>query len=281
MASVGNLTTSLINANTELTATLAQLNFDFSVVKVQAPPSYHDLGQAISLRRRTEAEDGSSHKTIRRLTALFQEKIPDTPLLLHAYGKRASEIARHDHINNARQLTKRYGVFEDFIGADATTIWAAATSGKDAIAIHLLACMIARVWKSTEATSIWIELVSARKKEMQLKREQGAQSMENYLASLSELDRNDLAELDNSARAWIRRGDEVQVKRQTQVRLILDNMDIPVGATQSTLANVMEGWTTALIGIEALLRGESQRVHHGGLALALSSWHLYPDLEVR
>ena len=37
--------------------------------------------------------------------------------------------------------SKSDGPFADHVGADSTTIWAAATSGTEAIAVHLLACM--------------------------------------------------------------------------------------------------------------------------------------------
>ncbi|ETI19685.1 hypothetical protein G647_08698 [Cladophialophora carrionii CBS 160.54] len=35
------------------------------------------------------------------------------------------------------------GAFADFVGADGNSIWAATTSGRDAILTHLLACMLA------------------------------------------------------------------------------------------------------------------------------------------
>jgi hypothetical protein len=49
---------------------------------------------------------------------------------------------------------------------DGTSVWAAATSGKSAIAVHLLACMSARAWSGPQATSIWVEFVEARRQEL-------------------------------------------------------------------------------------------------------------------
>lgn len=51
-------------------------------------------------------------------------------------------------------------MFADHVGADGTSLWAAATSGKSTITVHLLGCMIARIWKAAEAVSIWTELVA-------------------------------------------------------------------------------------------------------------------------
>lgn len=47
------------------------------------------------------------------------------------------------------------GPFARYTGVDGVSLWAAATSGAGAVAIHLLACMIARQgWSLAEATSI-------------------------------------------------------------------------------------------------------------------------------
>ena len=77
--------------------------------------------------------------------------IPDTPHVFQAYGRRATEIAEIPHLNP--KGTSADGPFADHVGADGTTIWAAATSGKGAIAVHLLACLLARIWKAPEAIS--------------------------------------------------------------------------------------------------------------------------------
>jgi hypothetical protein len=171
-------------------------------------------------------------------------------------------------------------MFEDFTGADATSIWAAATSGQTAISVHLLACMLARVWPPGEAVSIWMELVNGQQREIKERYEKGAETFERWLATLPKIDHAALADWDNSARAWIRRADEVKRKQQTQVKLVLSNLDIPVGISEKTLKSVLDSWRTALLGMEALLNQQSQIVRDGSLALALSCWHLYPNLDI-
>jgi hypothetical protein len=49
------------------------------------------------------------------------------------------------------------------MGIDGTVVWAAATSGRDALCVQLLACMLARVWNAAEVTSIWVEILENRK----------------------------------------------------------------------------------------------------------------------
>jgi hypothetical protein len=171
-------------------------------------------------------------------------------------------------------------MFKDFTGPDATSIWAAATSGQAAIAVHLLACMLARVWPPAEAISIWLELINGQQREIQEKYNNGAETFERLLAALPKIDHADVADWDNSARAWIRRADEVKQKEQTQVKLILTNLDIPVGLSEKTLNSVLDSWKTALLGMESLLNQRSQVIQDGSLALALSAWHLYPNLDV-
>lgn len=104
-------------------------------------------------------------------------------------------------------------MFKDFTGPDATSIWAAATSGQAAIAVHLLACMLARVWPPAEAISIWLELINGQQREIQEKYNDGAETFERLLAALPKIDHADVADWDNSARAWIRRADEGEAKR--------------------------------------------------------------------
>jgi len=134
--SIGRIQASGIAINPELQVALAQLNFDFSLFKVDAPPEYGPLGASLSNARRETAEDGAQHITARRLGALFKDIVPPTPILHECYGKRVSEIAKVESANP--KGSDKYGSFAEFVGADATTIWAAATSGPDAIAVHLL-----------------------------------------------------------------------------------------------------------------------------------------------
>jgi hypothetical protein len=160
--SLQNLTALLLAGRQETSIALANLNFDFSLYKVEAPAEFKLLGEELNAPRRAAAESGTPHVTARKLGALFQRLLPPTPELIRAYDRRVSEIASSRAVNP--RGTKADGVFAEQVGVDGTSIWAAATSGPESIALHLLACMLARIWSGSEATSIWVELVSERKK---------------------------------------------------------------------------------------------------------------------
>jgi hypothetical protein len=149
MATPSRLHASAISAFQENTVALASVNFDFSLYKVEAPVEYQGLGRLLSHRRRQAAEQGTEHVVARKLGALFSHAILATPSLFRAYGLRATEIA---DLNP--QGSTNDGVFQDWIGADATSIWAAATSGQAVIAVHLLTYMLARQWSASEATAV-------------------------------------------------------------------------------------------------------------------------------
>lgn len=131
-----------------------------------------------------------------------------------------------------------------------------------------------------EAISIWVEIVEARKKEMALLSTDEPIKLAHMLAAQVVIERNQLAEWDNSARAWLRRADEAKNKEQTRLMLILNNLSIAVNAKINTYASVISAWTTALNMMEELLSGKPQGIQDGSLLLALSCWHLYPDLIV-
>ena len=137
---------------TELTVTAANFNFDFSLMKVDAPPEFHGLRDALSHSRRKEAEDGQHHVTARKLGSLFEAKVPEIPILIKAYGKRVSEISSRSTAGTKNLPNPR--MFTEQLGIDGTGIWAAATSGRAAFGVHFLSCMLARIWKSHEATSL-------------------------------------------------------------------------------------------------------------------------------
>ena len=110
---------------------------------MDAPAEYQGLGQSLSEKRKSDAEGGSSHITARKLGALFEDAIPEAQHVFQAYGRRVTEIAQSPHHNP--KGTSAHGPFVEHGGADGTTIWAAATSGTGAIAVHLLACLLARI----------------------------------------------------------------------------------------------------------------------------------------
>lgn len=276
MSTIGRLAASLFSGTQETTLALAQINFDFSLYKVEAPKEFQQLGAALSSRRRRSAEEGSLHITARKLEALFRLLLPPTPNLVQAYGMRVSEISQLPSINP--KGTKVDGIFMDHIGVDGTSIWAAATSGEGAVAVHLLACMLARLWSPAEATSIWAQIIEERKRELR------AVADPLHLSTLAAMEvaisSEQLAEWDASARAWLRSADKAMQKQQKQSMLILGNIDLPVNGKMDVYESVIHAWTTAMTMADALIAGKGQRVSDGAILLGIASWHLYPDLSV-
>jgi hypothetical protein len=127
-------------------------NVDFTLFKAQVPLEYTGLGATISDRRKSAAEEGPQHRTARKLGMLFEGYLPVTEELFKAYGTRVSEISSMPSIN-PRNAEDFGGMFACHIGAETTSIWAAATSGSAAIAVHLLGCMLARMFTGPEAIS--------------------------------------------------------------------------------------------------------------------------------
>jgi hypothetical protein len=139
---------SVFSATNENYAALANVKFDFSHVKMEAPIEFNGIASALSPRRRVEAEEGPSHKTARRLGALFEDIVPSTPKLISAFGLRMSEIMNTSRVNAIG--TGQHGPFEPYVGADGTTLWAAATSGISALVAYLLSCLLARAWDARQ-----------------------------------------------------------------------------------------------------------------------------------
>ncbi|KAK2930451.1 hypothetical protein FoTM2_010792, partial [Fusarium oxysporum f. sp. vasinfectum] len=278
MASLGKLTNAFLQASQETTITLANLNFNFALIKYDAPEEYKGLGESLSTRRKIAAEDGSIHITARKLTSLFRSIIPSVPNLIKAYGIRASEIAALPFLNP--QGSARQGIFADHVGADGTSIWASATSGKDAVTIHLLACMLARIWKREQAIPIWMEFVEQRKALLQtsIAEADGQFQVDDLAATRIELSRSELDEWDSSARAWLQTADAGQKLPQTQLRLIVDNISLPVSTSRNIYTAITDAWTSAMRTLESLIKGAPQRIDNGAVLLGLSAWHLYPDI---
>lgn len=192
-----NITFGLISGKNENTVAFANFNLDFAIVKYAAPPEFHGLGLSLSPKRRREAEDGLSHTVARKLALLFCQDLPEIPNLIKAYGIRATKIAENPLINP--KGTHLDGAFQDHVGVDGTSLWASATSGKGVVALHLLACMISRIWKR-RATAIWAEMVTKRKAELQKRLEGDAFSLDEVTASAIQLSREQLANWDASAK---------------------------------------------------------------------------------
>lgn len=291
-ASIQNIIATPLHAVAESNIALAHLNFDFSLAKFEAPLELHPLGKQLSKARRESAEDGSFHILARRLGVLFDDVLPDVPTLLEAYGTRASEIVQETMQSIDRPKVIVDGFFGSHLGIDCTTIWASATSGKSVLRIHLLACMLARIWSPQEATAIWVELVSQRQKIIK-KHAQSAEIADNYLAQLAaahEIDRSSLGSWDASARAWLQVADQGRRKEQVQAQLIVNNLSVAVksqatldqnvGSKPSSYDSVLLNLDRALTTLDKLIKGEPQRITDGGILLGLISWHLYPDLVV-
>ena len=279
MASLSSIKQSVFSASNENTVALANLKFDFSLVKVEAPAEFRGLGSALSFARRHNAESGAPHRTARRLGAMFEHLIPSTPSLITAYGKRVSQIIKTPGVNP--QGSPAHGPFQSFVGAEGTALWAAATSGIPAIGIYLLACLLVRAWDAKESTAIWVELVEVRRRAI----EEAVHSNElvsegSIIAASQEISRQELRIWDASVRAWLRSADEAKGQKQTQMLLISRNVRIPYESGPSTYDKVLEVWKEAMIGMERLVLGQPQMITTRSIILALSAWHLYPDLVV-
>ncbi|KAH0837707.1 hypothetical protein FOPE_04933 [Fonsecaea pedrosoi] len=104
---------------------------------------------------------------------------------------------------------------------------------------------------------------------------------EAVIAAHQKILREDLATFDASVRAWLITADQVMIKKLKQLRLILDNLTtLPVSAGKDTYAKIINAWEGAINGFEALLNGNPQNATDSSVLLALSAWHLYPDLIV-
>ncbi|OTA56012.1 hypothetical protein K449DRAFT_356801 [Hypoxylon sp. EC38] len=283
MASLGKITNSLISGANENTIALANLNFDFSIIKLEAPKEYTALGKALGGSRRENAEYGSTHRTARKLGALFEALIPPIPRIVTAYGIRSSQIIQTPGLNPSGNV-EHHGAFAEFVGADATSIWAAATSGGTAIGIHLLACMLARAFSDpAQATSVWAELVSDRQREIMHEAQNPILNLAQIAAvnaANQQISRDDLRCWDASVRAWLQTADSAMQKECIQLKLILKNISLPVTAGANLYRDVIRAWKQALVGLECLLKGEPQSVTDGAILLAISAWHIFPNLIV-
>ncbi|KAI0841351.1 hypothetical protein F5Y06DRAFT_308198 [Hypoxylon sp. FL0890] len=283
MASLGKITNSLISGVNENTIALANLNFDFSIIKLEAPKEYTALGKALGGARRENAEYGTTHRTARKLGALFEALIPSIPRIVAAYGKRSSQIIQTPGVNPSGNV-EHHGAFAEFVGADATSIWAAATSGSTAIGTHLLACMLARAFSDpAQATSVWAELVSDRQREIMHEAQNPMLNLAQIAAvnaANQQISRDDLRHWDASVRAWLQTADAAMQKECIQLKLILKNISLPVTAGANLYRDVIRAWKQAMVGLECLLKGEPQSVIDGAILLAISAWHIFPNLIV-
>ncbi|KAI0881530.1 uncharacterized protein GGS22DRAFT_196460 [Annulohypoxylon maeteangense] len=273
---------SAVKNKAELQASLVSWNWDFSLVKVEAPKEFNAVGNCISPHRKLDAETGDLHRTARRLGALFEGVSPDAPALLRAYGTRVSEICTHNSKANDKQ---KHGIFTEWYGPDAASIWAAATSGNHAIAVHLLACMIAEIYDShTQAVALWVELVIKRKEQLEIEIQNvytdPMKREARMMARLQDISRADLNAWDNSARAWIRTANEAKQKQRQRAMLHTEKTGASVNQLADPYASVMLAWKDAMVAMNSLVKGIPTRVVNGAVSLGMSAWHLYPNLNV-
>ncbi|KAJ4311199.1 hypothetical protein N0V84_010561 [Fusarium piperis] len=279
MANLSNVTASLVSAKNENTLALVNINLDVSWHRGTPPAEFLPIGSALAPWRKTEAEDGELHKTACRLGFLFNELVPETPNLIRSYGTRASEIMESPNINP--RGTWEDGPFRDFVGADGTCIWAAATSIPASLSTFLLACMLARAWDAKKATSIWAELVHERVAHVQAQIDMNkVVNPHTEMAIRQNISRADLARWDASARAWLRRADQSMVRYHDQFQLIMKNVKTPFVDPGSTFEKVTRGWIRSMKVLDDLLQNVPQEVPDRAVLMAISAWHLYPDLLV-
>ncbi|KAL6354008.1 hypothetical protein LRP88_12639 [Fusarium phalaenopsidis] len=273
------LDASIFSAKNENNVGFLNASVDFSLVKVEVPKQFEGLGKALSPYRRENAERGPQHRTARRLGALFEQVIPNIEVLAATYGERVSEIATSCQLE---LKATEYGPFAGYVGVDGTSIYAAASSGNSVMALHLLACMLARMFSGAEATAIWAQLVESRLKEMEKKVDA---SQINGLVALYAVDhgrqimRDDLAAWDASARAWLQTANQVKRHQDTQLKLIVKNI-LSIQSSGATYSNVVENWVVAMTTIQKSIQGVPQDITNNSVLLGLMSWHIYPDLHV-
>ena len=279
----GKLITSLVVGNSEPALAIANLDSDFSLIRLEAPPTYNEFRQALSPKQRFEAETGSLHRTARRLGALFADNLLPIVALVAAYGVRVSEIActlrrKLQDAKSAGLMTAGAGLEQDLQGLGGNSIWAAATSGTAAIAVHLFACVLARLWDSSEAIAIWNELVDRRKKDLAgRKRQDNSSSSHSTITADLNVTRQDLSDWDSSARAWLQTADESLKPRQTLIMLLLENQRLQV-SKDTDYPTVLQHFNKASTTVDRLVQGIPQLVANSEALLGLLSWHIYPDV---
>lgn len=215
-------------------------------------------------------------------------RLPKAPELLKAYDTRASEIVEHTSKLQRNQTHTAKTLFADQLGIDSTSVWAAATSSQVALQMHLLACLLARIWPQQEATAIWVELVANRQRQIRDTIENGgAVNLDGLAATAYVIEQSSLAEWDASARSWLEIADKAKKKQQVQTRLIVDNLSVGIshiGDINSShrylYQNVLKNYEEAISAMDKPIRGSPQRINSANALLGLTAWHLYPGLVV-
>lgn len=149
------------------------------------------------------------------------------------------------------------------------------------MAVNLLACLLARAFSPSEATAIWVELVTQRKRDIEeISDDSQFQSLAATMACRQDLSRTELAKWDASARAWLLSADEVKKLEATQFKLIVKDLGMFASSVGGTYASILDVWTTSMRSLQDLINGMPQKITKGALLLGISAWHIYPDLNV-
>lgn len=69
-------------------------------------------------------------------------------------------------------------------------------------------------------------------------------------------------------------------RQQKQITLIVDNVQGSVNKISDTYESVITAWKNSLTQMDGLIEGIPQQAMNGEILLALSAWHLFPDLVV-
>ena len=146
-----------------------------------------------------------------------------------------------------------------------------------------IGCIGGDAWgrdRTTPDHGIWEEIVQRRKEKLATVDQSDPLNVFAAWAGKSSLTRQQLANWDASARAWLRAGDSTNRVRQKQLKLILDNIDIPVSTIGNVYDSVIHSWTSAMIALNKLIEGMPHSIENSSILLALSAWHLFPNMSV-
>lgn len=276
---VSKLLASTISIPSELSLAAANLNLDFTLIKLEAPSEFGAVQDSLSAFRRKEAEGGGLHRTARKLGALFHGIVSPAPALLSAYGTRVSQIADKQKLEPSERA--KHGIFSYISGTDASSVWAAATSGENAILVHLLACMVAAMFDAPQAVALWTELIDRRKAELEKTNDSAldyGKAIASAMAAKQQFTRDELATWDNGARAWLQSANFVMRRQRETALEYTDKAATIVNPISDVYLSVIRAWEDAVISMDSLVRGVPQKVRNGAVLLAMNSWHLYPDL---
>ena len=138
--------------------------------------------------------------------------------------------------------------------------------------------MLARIWSASEAIGIWEQILTERKKKLLEFSDTGEIHLQSLAAAQLSLSREQLADWDASARAWLRTADATKNIHQKKLNLIVENLNIPVNRNIDVYTSVIQTWMTAMTTLDKLIGGMGYSVQDGSVLLGLSSWHLYPDI---